>query len=372
LLLALDELRRLDCDEVNALPATVGRVPLTAGFAVPAHDLGELLARLDCKLFTRERRLGQFLDWAVRTGLFELLGKGGEITLADASARTPLNENGAEALLGILCALGLATRKPSGHYRITSLAREYFLRESPFFIGDELKFRERTPHAMYLHDGPGLAIRLKFRLLHLLPSMRYGSEVRIANQHTRNLASCAAAVRTGEFSSSKCVVDIAGGSGTFSIPLALEQPQTRVILAELPRALANIRPLLERHRVQDRVELLGLDAFQYPWKIPPCDGVFIGNFLHGFKDATCERVCREGFDRLERGGNLWIHELLWNDNKDGPLITAMWDAAMRSTGVGRQRTAQELVGILRNVGFERIRVVPTAGAFALVTGRKPS
>jgi 3-hydroxy-5-methyl-1-naphthoate 3-O-methyltransferase len=371
LLLALDELRRLDRNEMTALSTTEHRAPLTAGFRVPTHDLGELLGRVGNWLFPSGHGLVQFLGWAVNMGLFELLGATDQVTVAEVSTRTPLNERGADALLGILCALGLATRSPGGHYRITAPAREYFLRESPFFIGDGLKFIQRKPHALYLREAPGFADRLKLRLIRFAPAFRYGSPARIANQHARNLASCAAAVRTGEFSSVRCLVDIAGGSGTFSIPLALEQPRTRIILAEVPEALQNVRPLLEEHHVQDRVELLALDAFRYPWDIPPCDGIFIGNFLHGFDDETGRRVCRESFQRLESGGRVWVHELLWNDNKDGPLLTAMWNAAMRSAGAGRQRTGQELKDMLRSAGFEQLRIVPTAGAFALVTGRKP-
>jgi hypothetical protein len=215
-----------------------------------------------------------------------------------------------------------------------------------------------------------LLLKWRLKLLSRLPSIRFGSEQRLRNQHARNLAACATAVRTGEFGSVSCLVDIAGGSGTFSIPFALENPRARVILAELPQALPNIRPFLREHSLESRVELLGMNVFEYPWKIPRCDGIFLGNFLHGFGDETCIRVCREAFDCLQPGGRIWIHELIWNPNKDGPLITAINNAGMRSGGAGRQRTAAELNSILRSAGFSAPYVVPGAGAFALIVGRK--
>lgn len=212
---------------------------------------------------------------------------------------------------------------------------------------------------------------MRLRFVSLLPGWRFGSPVRLSNQHARNLPACAAAVRTGEFANVRCLVDIAGGSGTLCIPLALEYSQMRIVLTELPRALPNVRPFLEEHGLENRIELLGVDVFSYPWPLPPCDGIFIGNFLHGFDDEHCRRVCPEAFERLTPGGRIWIHEMIWNENKDGPLMTAMCNATMRSGGAGRQRTATELKSLLRSAGFIGSYVVPTAGAFALVAARKP-
>ncbi len=117
---------------------------------------------------------------------------------------------------------------------------------------------------------------------------------------------------------------------------------------------------------------VGIDVFSYPWSPPPCDGIFIGNFLHGFRRRALQARLFEAFERLTPGGRIWIHEMIWNENKDGPLMTAMCNATMRSGGAGRQRTAAELMSLLRSAGFISPYVVPTAGAFALVAARKPS
>ncbi len=345
-------------------------VVLTAGFALPTQDLGALLAQLGCKLFTRDHTLIQYVAWSEQAGLFEFMNTRGAVTAAEVSQGTVLNANGADSLLGVLCALGLAMRDHAGHYSLRAAAREYFLRGSPFFIGDQFVARGGPIHRSYVDGKNGVLLRLRLKMLSRLPGLRFGSMIRLRNQHARNLAACATAVRTGEFGAVRCLVDIAGGSGTFSIPFALENPSARTVLAELPQALPNIRPFLREHGLESRVELLGMSVFDYPWKIPQCDGIFVGNFLHGFADETCVRVCREAFGCLSPGGKIWIHELIWNPNKDGPLITALHNAAMRSGGAGRQRTALEIAAILQEAGFTATYVVPSAGAFALVAGQK--
>jgi acetylserotonin N-methyltransferase len=355
----------------EAADVATGRVPLKAGFRLPSHDLADLLDDLGIKLFSRERSLVQHVAWSLHGGLLDVLHQRGPVTPGEASESTPLTTRGAEALLGVLCALALVRRSADGRYSLTATSEDYLLRESPFFIGDQLEAIGFPIPDNYLKQRAGLRSRIWLRLLGLLPIFRYGTRPRIENQHTRNLAACAVAVRTGEFAGADCIVDIAGGSGVFAIPLLLEYARKRVILTELPCALPNIRPLLAAHGVENRVELRGMDVFQFPWDIPACDGIFIGNFLHGFSDERALQVCREALSRLPAGGKIWLHEMLWNENRDGPLLTALWDAAMKSAGDGGQRTGSEWVSLLQRAGFVDMRVVPTHSAFGLVVARKP-
>jgi hypothetical protein len=334
--------------------------------AAPSHDLGVWLERLGCKLFWRDRPLVQYVAWCHELGVLDVLSNG-RASVADVVSRTPLNERGADALLGVLCALGIANRKPAG-YSMTEEAREYFSPRSPFFIGGELyPPGERIPPP-YLANA--VLAKPWIRLVLLLPSMRFGRTDRLVNQHVRNLPACIAAARSGEFAGLKCLIDVAGGSGAFAIPFALDHPSTRVVLADLPMSVKNVKPLLARHGLGARIELLAMNAFEYPWRTPACDGIFLGNFLHAFDEEICIRLCRESFERLDPGGRIYIHEMVWNANRDGPLITALWNASMCTAG-GKQRTTDELAEMLRRVGFTSPYSVPTAGAFALVSAKKP-
>ena len=348
----------------------LGRECLRESFAAPVARLDTFVGRLGSVLYTRDYPINQYVIWADAAGLFELMERRGAVTIADVCSDTILNEEGSDALLGVLCALGLTTRSPAGRYAMTPDAREYCLQSSPYYVVDQLGARRKPLPRPYFARGMMWRQKIWWKLKGLLPSMRFGSPMRLLNQHARNLPACAAAVRTGEFRGVKCMIDIAGGSGTFSIPLALENQVERIVLAELPQALKNIRPYLVEHGLERRVELLGMNVLEYPWRIPACDGVFIGNFLHGFRDDVCRRVCEEAFRNLAPGGKLWIHEMIWNENKDGPVFTALMNAAMRK-GPGLQRTAQEIVAILESAGFVDPYVVPTSGVFALIVGRKP-
>jgi 3-hydroxy-5-methyl-1-naphthoate 3-O-methyltransferase len=368
-----NETDALDCGARGIADAfeSEAAAPLRAGFAPPAQPLGNLLEVLGIKMFARDHTLVQYVAWAQKTDLFELMGARGGVTKEDVCAHTILSEAGADSLLVILTAIGLATRGPGARYSLTRMACDYFLRSSPYCVGDQFRSRGGPLPAGYRKEHSRWLERMRFRLVGRLPQFRFGSAVRLRNQHARNLAACVAAVRTGEFAGLRCLVDIAGGSGAFAIPLALAHPIGRIVLTDLPEALDNIRPILARHGLAERIELLGMNAFHGSWAVPQCDGMFIGNFLHGFSDETCLRVCQEAFRSLAPGGKVWVHEMVWNDTRDGPLMTALMHAAMRSATPGGQRTVQEIVDLLRGAGFVDPYVVPTSGAFALVAARRP-
>lgn len=356
---------------MELLHENIRRARLQPGFILPTHDLAGVLEPLGSKLYVRERSLVQYVAWSVQSGLFELLARAGPTTIREAAAATPFTEAGADSLLGVLAALGLASRSADARYALTPVAREFFLRDSPYFVGDQLDPVGPPIPRPYLRQRADFITRLKLRLLSFNnPMLRFGTRARIENQHARNLSACAAAVRTREFDGVRCLVDIAGGSGVLAIPFALEYPDKRVVLTELPDALVNVGRLLQEHGLGQRIALFAMDAFEFPWKTPECDGIFIGNFLHGYDDGTCRRLCQESFDRLQDGGRVWLHEMIWNENRDGPLLTALWHAAMRSSSPGGQRTAQELSNLLRDVGFTDVRTTPTSGAFAMISGRK--
>lgn len=344
--------------------------PLTPGFSIPDDDLGEVLEGLGIKLFMRERSLAQYVYWSVRTGLIEFLDRRGPVTMAAVAEGTCLTEAGVDSLLGVLCALRFVSRTHSGTYSLTAIARAYLVKQSPFCIAEHIEATGFPMPRPYLRGRSGLITSLKLRVLSMSSLLRYGSERRLINQHARNLHACAAAVRTGEFAGTTNMLDLAGGSGTLSIPLALDYPGTRVLLADLPESLPGIRRMLAAHGMEGRIVLQGLDALQTPWSIPEIDGIFIGNFLHGFDDLLSGKILKEAYDRLQPGGRIWVHEMLWRENRDGPLITALWNAAMRSGGPGRQRTGSEIHRLLTDSGFSDIHEIPTSGAFVMVRGCK--
>ena len=325
----------------------------------------------------REPGLRQYLAWSNEAGVFEALASG-PLSASSIRRATLLSEAGVDALTGVLLALGLL-RRDAGELALTDMARTYLLSSSPYWVGEFLYFgQELDLPAKYLNRSirkEPRSSRLRrlwnrFARQRPAPQSHWRNPWVMANTHARNIAPTVKAARSGLFSDVNHLVDVGAGTGTLTIPLALEYPQLRVTMIDLPPVLEIARDYLARYGLENRVTFHGMDVFKEKWCLGDCDAIFFGNLLHGSGDKQCELLCKQSFDALQDGGQIFIHEMIWNDNKDGPMVTALWNATMRAIGPGRQRTAKELSAFCRAAGFQDDRFVQTSGCWSLVSARK--
>lgn len=322
----------------------------------PREDLSKVLEPLAAKLFYNDQSLAQYVVWSIRTKLLECLSDA-PVDVAEVLERSQLNLRGADALLGVLCAAGLATCSEGMYYALTPAASEYLVRTSPFYVGDHLYGARRPIPSEYLSAGGGAQ----------RPPPEFGTLRRLINQHVRNLPACTDAASLGTFAHTRLLLDVGGGSGAFAIPFALRHPEARVVLSELPAAIKNVKRFLKPFELDQRISLLEMDFLKFPWRVPQADAIFLGNIIHGFDDGTSIRICREAYTSLEPGGQIHVHEMIWAPDRQGPLVTALWNATMRR-GNGKQRTQAEISAILLAAGFENITASPTSAGFWLLSG----
>jgi 3-hydroxy-5-methyl-1-naphthoate 3-O-methyltransferase len=335
----------------------------------PQTDLADLTSMLGQAWgVTSGEPLAQYLAWCETAGVFAVLSRNASVTPEDIAARTPLRPRAADALLCILASLKLVQRSEDGSGILSPLGREYLLKEGPFYIGDALYLKcDKALPEGYLSGGSGNDTRNSPVALLLAPDKR------LRVQHSRNFAPSIVASRTGIFGEFHHVVDIAGGSGVFSIPLALDHPHLRITLVELPEVVSSTKEILALYGVEDRVAVIARDIFRDEWDFDKCDCVFIGNFFHCNDDEACRLLCRKSFEALSENGQIWLHEVLLNEGRDGPLIAALWNAIMvaRNPKAG-QRTASELFRMMKRSGFESLSCRSTIGGFSLLGASKIS
>lgn len=98
---------------------------------------------------------------------------------------------------------------------------------------------------------------------------------------------------------------------------------------------------------------------------------FFGDIFHDWNQEQCLDLAQRSYASLLPGGCIFLHEMLWNDAKEGPLISALYSLCMvRATDAGRQYSAQELRAILHMAGFVDVSVLNLSGYYSLITARK--
>lgn len=353
----------------------------------PTSDDLALLNSLAAKGYHDDVTLVQYVAWAAATGLLEALASGATDTERALVDGTPLTEAGVDALVGVLATIGVIVRDGE-RLALSPASQEYLVPSSPYFMGESLFVScDHTLPEAYVEPSAtspmarvrrGLANRLT-RLAGVVrgdqgwtpDDWRLGSEMRLVNQHSRNLPGGVAAAQLAVFDEATCIADIGGGTGTFAIPIAQRLPGARVVLTDLPDAVDGVRRFLDRYDETNRIEVVAMDMFDHPWPLPVCDAIFFGNVIHIFGDEEVREVAEQSRKHLDRSGVLVFHELVWNTDKTGPLKTALFNATMR-TYAGKQRTVAELQALLDGAGFTDLFAHDTAGGFTAVGGRVPA
>ena len=322
--------------------------------------------------------LPQYLRWADDVGLFVAMADSAVMSVDDILGQTALSARGADALLGILCSLHLAHHDGNG-YRLSATAREYLDRRSPYYVGPSLYgvFKDRLPARMQKGEQ---ARRYSKTTSSLLYWLRYLTKVtkwgrrseRLEMQHSRNFPAAVVASRSKHFAGLSHIIDIGGGTGALAIPLAAQQPNLRITLVDLQRVLPNTEEFLNRYSVHNRIKLMSFNVHHMPWPFPACDGFLFGNFMHFCADDECLALLNESYRLLPAGGRVILHEMLWNDTKDGPLVTALWNFWLISVSAGRQRTKAEFTDLCTRTGFPEPIVEETCGGFSLLVCIKPA
>lgn len=319
----------------------------------------------------------QYLRWAEDLGVFKVLCARDETHVHEILENTALSERGVDAIFGILCSLQLAQRTEHG-FRLTPTARQYLDRNSSYYVGGALygMHKRRIPTGLRNGEKPRRFSQITHTFWYWLRFVKksaffWGKPDRLLVQHARNLPAASVGATSRHFQGIKKLVDIGGGSGVFAIPLSLRYPQMHISLMELPRVVPNIRMFLEPYGLAEKIDLVGHDMHETPWPLNGYDAVLLANMLHFCDDEECLVILRECYRLLPSNGRVIVHEMLWNDGKDGPLVTAFWNFWLISVSAGRQRTKSEFIELFRAAGFDFPDIEETCGGFSLLVVRKP-
>jgi SAM-dependent methyltransferase len=169
----------------------------------------------------------------------------------------------------------------------------------------------------------------------------------------------------------RVLLDVAGGSGIYSIAWLLRHPELRAIVWDRPEVLKVAVEMAESHGVADRLEARPGDMFKD--HVPGgADAILLSNVLHDWDIADCEFLVTKCAGALRPGGRLLIHDVFLNDALDGPLPVALYSASLFRLTEGRAYSAQEYRDWLKTAGLIPGEVIPTLIHCGVLSGIKVS
>lgn len=192
-----------------------------------------------------------------------------------------------------------------------------------------------------------------------------------AFMHAHSQAPARGAAAQGVFGTLKSLMDVGCGSGVYGIEIAKAYSGLNVTLMDLKEMCVAADEYVAASTVSGRVSTAPVDMFNEAWPTEH-DGHFFSNVFHDWSDETNRVIAKKSFDALPSGGQIFLNEILMDDDGTGPWPAAAFSLLMLSGTLGKQYSLPEFRDILESAGFTNVQASRTGGGyFSLVSAVKP-
>jgi ubiquinone/menaquinone biosynthesis C-methylase UbiE len=273
------------------------------------------------------------------------------------------------ALLTACVGLGLLSLD-GDRYANAPASATYLVRSSPAYFGDYFRFqvsRQIYPTLMHLDAA------LRGERVDFYSQLRDPEEARAFTvaQHSGSLGPAHVVAKLADLTGAKRLLDVAGGSGAFSIVLCERTPGLSAAIIDFPSVAAVGRGLVSERGLADRITFLEGDAREVAWP-PDNDVVLMSYLLSAVGEASVGTLLAKAVKALRPGGRLLVHDFMVDDDHTGPPLAALWllNAITIDADVATLTPAW-LTSAARSAGFEDCRVTPVVpGTTRLLSARR--
>jgi len=278
-----------------------------------------------------------------------------------------------DVMLTLFCAMGYVEKK-DGAFHLTEIAREFLMRDSPWFVGPYFAHFVNRP--IYkglletLHtDKPSWSGAAAQK-----PWAEAMEDDTFAEQFTGTMDSRGRYVGPVlaaqlDLKSHRALLDIAGGSGIYACCISAAHPHLKVTVFEKPPVDRVTQKSIAKRGFAERVGVASGDMFRD--SLPAGYDVHLwSNALHDWDAATVKLLLEKSFAALPPGGLVVIHDRHLNREKTGPLRIAAHSVFLMAGTEGRYYSVAEIEAFLGAAGFAARDYREVILDYSIITARK--
>ena len=305
------------------------------------------------------------LQAAQQLGVFDQIA-GGANRVDSIAAAAGADERGTRILLNALAALGLL-ETTGGTYALSPLADAFLVSSRQAYLGGMLSIMAGAwswvafPRLADAVRGGGTILEQHADTPgHEFWEAFAPASVGIAAPAAHALAEILAPWATGRDSLE--VLDIACGSGLYSLTLAAQQPAARTTLQDWENVLELTRSNVEHMGLSERTTYVEGDVFEAPLG-GPYDLIIASHIFHHFSEARCLKLLRRLFDALKPGGRLAINDFVAVGSRpaEEPFPFLFSIIMLSWTREGEAYSLETYERLLTHAGFGRPEAHPSTG-----------
>lgn len=160
------------------------------------------------------------------------------------------------------------------------------------------------------------------------------------------------ALQTYDFARISTLCDVGGGQGYALCNLLAKHPHLKGTVLELQSVIADKNSLwADKMGVGDRCRYVAGDMFN---KVPAADAYLIKRVLHDWNDAECHQILSTMHRSAPKDARMLIVEQVV-PGPDTSHFSKLFDVHMMIWGTGRERTAEEYAGLLKEAGWRYLQ-----------------
>lgn len=298
---------------------------------------------------------------ASELGLFEALADS-SADIDALAARTGLTRRAARICADAMVAVGVLERD-GDLYRNSEVAATFLAAASPADLRPFLRMWDRISYpawsglARALSSGPAQEV---FELDDAV------QEVFSAGVEAITAGPVAALVETVDFSGHRRLLDVGGGTGSWSLAVARRHPNVKATVFELPTTAEIARKTIANAGLSSRVGVVAGDATAE--SLPRGHDVcLVANLIHYFSPAENQALLRRVRDAVEAGSRLLLADFWTDPTHTEPLMAALMAGEFAvHLRHGDVYSVDEARGWLQAAGWSFVDHRPLAGPFSLI------
>ena len=150
------------------------------------------------------------------------------------------------------------------------------------------------------------------------------------------------------------LLDLGGGPGTYAIHFCKANPALHAVIYDRPTTESFARQTVAQFGLIERIDFEAGDFNSDPIADGSYDVAWLSHILHSNSLEQCYKIIRKCVSVMRKGGLIFIHDFILNDNKDGPEFPALFSLNMLlADNGGRAYSQKEILDMLENSGVRR-------------------
>jgi len=291
------------------------------------------------------------LHAAVKLDVFTVIGDA-HLTAEAISQKLSGSQSGVERLLNALTAMDLLV-KTDGKYANSPSGKTFLTKDSAKYIGHIIMHHHHLLESWSQLDQAVLSGRpVRTRASFSDDEWR---ESFLMGMFNLAMGLAPKIVPLIDLSSTRHLLDLGGGPGTYAIHFCLNNPQLKATVYDLPTTRPFAEKTIKQFKLTDRIQFVDGNYLNNSIE-GRYDAIWLSHILHGEGPDDCRMIIQKAVEALEPQGMIIIHDFILNNSMDGPLFPALFSLNMLlGTDSGQSYSEDQIIDMLADAGVKDTR-----------------